>query len=86
MAAGAWTTTSRSWRRSRSSDSSARLRRVMSRATAWKPMTFDPSMRSCTFCPIQISSPPRVTAMNSSYVLLTRSRNWVLRCASTRPR
>ena len=67
MATGAWATTSRSWRRSRSSASSARLRRVMSRATAWKPTTFEPSIRSCTFWPIQISSPPRVTAMNSSY-------------------
>ena len=84
MGTGAWATTSRNWRRSRSTASSACLRRVMSRATAWKPTTFVPSVRSCTFWPIQISSPPRVTAMNSSYALLTRSRNCALRCASTR--
>ncbi|PYQ55421.1 MAG: hypothetical protein DMF78_02010 [Acidobacteria bacterium] len=86
MATGACATTSRSCRRSRSRASSARLRRVMSRATAWNPTTWLPSVRSWTFWPIQISSPLRVSAMNSSYVLPTRSRNWALRCASTRPR
>jgi hypothetical protein len=49
----------------RLSASCACLRAVMSRATAWNPVTFLPSVTICTFWPNHTSVPPLATAGNS---------------------